>query len=107
MKNKKCKLIHFVENLRFLRTKEKLTQKELAEKLSVKPKYISNIECGFHDPSIEFIVKVSDYFNKSLDFLIFFDQSNNSEKNLILLIKTLSKEQKSKLTNAINTYLET
>lgn len=53
------------ERVRHFRKKSGLTQKELAEKLGVAPRYIGNIEQGYRSPSLEMLVEICRWFGVS------------------------------------------
>lgn len=52
-----------------LRIFSNLTQKDLAEELGIHPLTYSRYERGFHPPSIDFLLKVCDFYDVSLDYL--------------------------------------
>jgi len=52
------------------RKKLKLTQSELAEVLGIKRSAINRYENGHAYPSIEMLLKMSEYFNVSVDYLL-------------------------------------
>lgn len=52
---------------KFLRKSEKLTQKQLADKLALSPLTISKLENG-ENPTIETLLKVLQYFNEMNSF---------------------------------------
>ena len=58
------------EQLRTLRTANKMTQKELAGELSVAFQTISNWENNSIDPSVSMILRIAEYFNCSTDYLL-------------------------------------
>lgn len=58
------------ERLKYLRKKKKISQEKLSELLDSYPKFIGNIETGVHTPSIDTLLKLSEYFNVSIDFLL-------------------------------------
>ena len=60
----------FAEQLKTLRKKNSLTQKELAEKVGVKQNSYANWENGNREPNIEMLVRIADYFDVSLDYLL-------------------------------------
>ena len=62
--------MEFNEKLQKLRTKEKLTQEELAEKLYVSRAAISKWESGRGYPSIDSLKAISKYFHVTIDELI-------------------------------------
>lgn len=57
------------EQLRTLRTANKMTQKELAGELSVAFQTISNWENNSIDPSVSMILRIAEYFNCSTDYI--------------------------------------
>ena len=58
------------EKLRKLRKDRKLTQKELAEKLSVNMSHLNRIENSKCQPSIEMLKKFAEFFGVSTDYLL-------------------------------------
>ncbi len=68
-------------NLRFLRAKESLTQREFAERLGLKQATLGAYEEDRATPPLNCLVDVSRLFNVSLDNLINCDLSNLPEKN--------------------------
>jgi len=61
---------NFETRLKILRTETKKTQQELAESLSISKQTISNYESGTREPKIEVLMKISSYFNVTVDYLI-------------------------------------
>lgn len=60
----------FSEKLKLLRKEKGLSQIELAKKLNISRQSISNYENGLRFPNDEkLIVKISDFFNVSIDYL--------------------------------------
>ena len=60
----------FNENLKLLRTKNKLTQAELGKILNLSRSTISNYEAGKMQPAIETIIEISKYFKITIDSLL-------------------------------------
>ena len=61
----------FGEKLRALRIRSGLTLKDLASALGLNAHgYISELECGKKKPTVEFTLKVADYFNVTTDELL-------------------------------------
>jgi XRE family transcriptional regulator of biofilm formation len=61
----------FGEKLRLLRTKQGMTLKELAAALGyTSHSYLSEVETGRLQPSVEFALRVSRWFGVSLDQLL-------------------------------------
>ncbi len=63
--------IHVVlgDNIRNLRKKEKLSQQELANMICANRSYLSEIERGIGNASVEVLIKLADGFNVSLSTL--------------------------------------
>lgn len=53
-----------------LRKDKGLLQKELAQLLGVSIGTVSNYETGVHNPEIETLIKLADYFNVSVDYML-------------------------------------
>ena len=53
-----------------LRKDRGLLQKELAQLLGVSIGTVSNYETGVHNPEIETLIKLADYFNVSVDYML-------------------------------------
>lgn len=56
--------------LREIRKKKKLNQQRVALDLNITREALSHYENGRRDPSLVMLVKMSDYFNVSIDYLI-------------------------------------
>ena len=54
-------------NIKKLRNEMKISQKDLAEFLSVSRQTINAIETGKFDPSLTLTIKITRFFNKSLE----------------------------------------
>ncbi len=53
-----------------LRENKEIGQKELAKLLHVSVSTISNYENNVHEPALHTIIKIADYFNVSVDYLL-------------------------------------
>lgn len=60
----------FGKNLERLREKRGLLQKELAEKLELKPNSISNYENGKSFPTVPVLLRIAEYFKVSTEYLL-------------------------------------
>lgn len=61
----------FGEKLKALRTRRGITLKELAMSLGLSAHgYISELEAGKKTPTVEVLIKISEYFNVSTDELL-------------------------------------
>ena len=56
--------------LRELRKEKKVSQRELGELLGISDRNIRFYESGEHRPDFEGLLKLADYFNVSLDYLV-------------------------------------
>lgn len=59
-----------LENLRLLRKRSKLNQKELATKLGIDQRTISHYELGDTNLPIDVLMKLADFFGVSTDYLL-------------------------------------
>ena len=60
----------FSVRLKDLRNSKGLTMMQLAEAIDTTKATISNFENAQRNPSLEMLIKLADYFNVSVDFLI-------------------------------------
>ena len=84
-------MVDFGNNLKELRLKYKMTQKELADKIGVTKSVVSYYELQERSPSPEVLIKLSQIFNVTTDFLLgiehkhILDVSNLSNDELALI----------------------
>lgn len=71
------------EKLLFLRTKNKMTQKQLAKYLNVSDRAVSKWESGISNPSIGNLISLSKLFNTSIDSLFVSDGKGNGSAEII------------------------
>lgn len=90
-----------LENLRKLRDESKVTQKQLAEAIGVSQQSINKYENHNIEPDIETLIRIADYFNTSVDYLI--GRSTNAvsspglsrdEVTLLALYRKLTSKQR-------------
>ena len=62
--------MELIKNLKQLRLSEQKTQKQLADIINTTQYTYSNYETGFTQPSIETLIKLANYYNISLDYLV-------------------------------------
>lgn len=60
----------FKENLKKLRQENNITQKQLALSVGMSERGIQNYELGEREPSLTVLIKLADYFNISIDYLV-------------------------------------
>lgn len=63
-------MIYFGTRLKELRKSKQITQQELAESINLVKSSISAYEKDFKYPSIDVLIKLSNYFNVSCDYLL-------------------------------------
>ncbi|MBQ8234899.1 MAG: helix-turn-helix transcriptional regulator [Bacilli bacterium] len=97
-----------MENLRIIREKRNINQVKIAVDLEISQESISKYETGKAFPSKDILIKLANYLNCSVDYLLGRTdnptvnrekKSNNDEniENLIFRYKRLSDENKNKL----------
>ncbi len=70
----------FSKNLKYYRIKENLRQEDLAEKVDLTDKYISDLERAKFSPSLETIEKIAIALNVEADLLI--KENDNLQINI-------------------------
>ena len=71
------------ERIRYYRRLNNMTQKELAAKLGVAPRYIGNIEQGHRGPSLDMLVELCKRFNIGLSDILPIEAGLTEEDKLI------------------------
>lgn len=56
--------------LKLIRKKLNLNQQKVAMDLNISREALSHYECGKREPSLALLLKMSDYFNVSINYLI-------------------------------------
>ena len=73
----------FAECLQELREDRNISRKELAAFLNVSVSTLGMYEQGRREPNIDMLIKLADYFNVSLDFLVGRSADNEERKNML------------------------
>jgi transcriptional regulator with XRE-family HTH domain len=73
--------MNFANNLKQLRIRRNLTQKEFAKLMNIAPSTITMYEIGQREPNFELLDKIATYFDVSTDYLLGRDIIPNSEKD--------------------------
>ena len=60
----------FAANLKKIRKNKKVSQKVVAQQLGYGYTAIANYESGRNEPSIDDLIKIADYFDVSVDYLV-------------------------------------
>ena len=74
--------MYFDSNIKFLRSRKKLTQDQLSVALDIKRSTLNNYENGISGPSIQSLVILSDYFHVAIDTLLRVDLAKLRESQL-------------------------
>lgn len=70
----------FVERLEWLMFEQKLNRKMLSEKVSINATCISHYLLDKHAPTVEHLLKIADYFQRSTDYLLGREEENRNLK---------------------------
>ena len=73
----------FAERLQNLREYNEISRKELASFLNISVSAIGMYERGAREPNIDILIKLANYFNVSLDFLLGREFHNNETKEIL------------------------
>ena len=101
------------DRIKRLRQEKGWSQAQLANKLNTHPKQVSKYERGINLPSTEVLVRMTQIFNVSADFLIFeerndTDQSSIADRELVQQlseIDKLSEQDKAIVKGVLDTFI--
>ncbi len=105
-----------VKNLKKLRKDNKVSQQKLADEIGVSQQSINKYENHNIEPDIDTLIKISNFFNTSVDYLIgnteinrvienvYEYDLNDEEKNLIENYRKLLTEQKNAIYSVIKNF---
>lgn len=108
-----------MDRLKELRTESGLLQKEVAQSIGVSPQTYCYYENGINKPDPEMLIKIADFFEVSIDFLLgrADDSGNivadidifysNDERQLIEKYRKLNTHCKTLINNTIDTLVAT
>ena len=85
-----------MEALRKLRKEKGFKQKEIANYLKISIQAYSGYESGYREPDFATIVKLADFFNVSVDYLLERDKAKNepiNDNDVILIARGGKKTQ--------------
>lgn len=92
--------MNFGEKLKLLRTGQKLSQRELAERLGVAKSVVSYYESGDRYPSYDVLIKIAHLFRVTTDYLLdiektrVIDVSNLSQSDINVVINVVKALEK-------------
>lgn len=105
-----------MKNLKALRQQHNLSQQKLADILHVSQQSVYKYENGITSPDIETLIRIADYFNTSIDYLVEYTDIphkiepvdahmlNDEEAKLIGNYRSLSPSQKNAIQIIINEF---
>ena len=105
-----------LENLKALRESAAISQRQLAEAIGVSQQSINKYENHNIEPDIGTLIRIADYFNTSVDYLIGHAalrhrienvtkyELNTEERHLIDRFRKLSRKQKTCVSTVIDSY---
>ena len=108
-----------LKNLKELRETASISQKQLAEAIGVSQQSINKYENHNIEPDIETLIRIADYFDTSVDYLIGHTpvrrkiesvstyELNDDEGKIIEQYRHLSKKQRSCIATVIESYYDT
>ena len=85
--------MNFGEIIRSFRTTNNMTQKELADKLSISPSTIGMYEQGRREPDLDTITKLADVFDISIDYLLGRENPDGDNSNYYINEETAKTAQ--------------
>ncbi|WP_148716576.1 helix-turn-helix domain-containing protein [Chitinolyticbacter meiyuanensis] len=68
--------------LKLIRTYHRLSQTELAGRLSISTSYLSELESGKKEPSLDILQRYADYFKVPLSSLVVFSETLRGEHSV-------------------------
>ena len=105
-----------IQNLKVLRNKKGISQQKLADAVGVSQQSINKYENHKIEPDIETLIKIADFFETSVDYLIGHTDIdhiieemtsctlNDEEMQLINRYRQLSPKQKSGIQSVLDSY---
>ena len=104
-------------NLKRLRDEASISQRTLAEAIGVSQQSVNKYENHNIEPDIETMIRIADYFDTSVDYLIGHTDKRNlhmdpnasgldaEEVKLVKQYRSLTKRQKDAINTVMNSYL--
>lgn len=77
-------MVNFGTKLKLLRDTQKMSQKQLADRLGVAPNSISAYESGTRFPTYETLIKISAIFHVTCDYLLGLERRNTIDVSCLL-----------------------
>lgn len=84
------------------RKKLKLTQEQIAERLDISVKHLSEVERGLAGLSVENLIKLSSIFGVSIDYLVKGEADKNKWNGVLLELQTVEPEKENLIKELID-----
>lgn len=106
-----------IQNLKILRNKKGISQQKLADAIGVSQQSINKYENHKIEPDIDTLIKIADFFETSVDYLIGHTDIdhiieevtpctlNDEEIQIINSYRKLSQKQKAGIQGVLNSYI--
>jgi transcriptional regulator with XRE-family HTH domain len=101
-----------VKNLKKLRDEHNLTQQQMADIFGLQRPTYTRYEKGERQPDFETLIKISDYFNVSVDYLLGKEEKKSSTEEPIIIRRLrkgtdkMDKKQQEKMMNLLKLSFE-
>lgn len=95
------------QKLKELRERNGWSQKELAKKLDVKQSTIAAYEAGRNEPKIDTLLRITDLFHVSLDYLFGRQDASGDNATLYEAICSLSERDRNILKKTVKAFSDT
>ncbi len=80
-----------------IRTKKGITQERISERMEINPKYLSSIERGKENPTLNTLVKLSEFLEVDLGEIFSFIEAEDPAKRKSLIISLLDEADSEQL----------
>ena len=87
-------LMNLGETIRSLRNTNDMTQKELADKLSISPSTIGMYEQNRREPDLDMLSKIANIFNVTIDYFVETEKSNKADLSNIKYLRIAEERKK-------------
>lgn len=100
-----------LKNLKSLRKSSRMTQEKLAKAMNVSQTSIGSWELGSREPSCEDLIRLADYFNVSLDYLMGRNDDrqcrslSSEDEKILSVFKRLDKDNKKIISDTMAAFL--
>jgi transcriptional regulator with XRE-family HTH domain len=94
-----------MKNLKKIRIKNKLSQKEMADILTVTQSSYSKYERGLVEPDYDTLIKLAEYFNVSTDYLLGLIEAPFTSEEVAFMRKIQNEKDPDKISKEFDVYI--